>query len=194
MEYDSDIKAPLTQEETRRQSGRPPKNKRFRPRSKYSDPKESKVICKKCGKNGNNRKTCEIRKYLEALQEQLKKKQEMERSTVGNVTNNNTSDTEERNTVTAITHNISNEGTDENNASGAIAHVPVPYITTIEHNNVSATISSIPATVLNNNELAVHDTVPVHEPIRNNNEFAIHNTVSIDVIKAMDPGYETTIL
>ena len=117
----------------------------------------------------------------------------MERSTVGNVTNNNTSDTE-RNTVTAITHNISNEGTDENNVSGATAHVPIPDITTIEHNNVSATISSIPATVLNNNELAVHDTVPVHEPIRNNNEFAIHNTVSIDVIKAMDPGYETNIL
>ena len=58
-----------------RQSGRP-KMKRYRPRSKFPDPNDSKIICKKCTERGHNSLTCERRKAFLALQEKMKKRQE----------------------------------------------------------------------------------------------------------------------
>ena len=194
LEYDTGIKAPILKEETIRQSGRPQKNRRFRPRSKYSNPEDSKVICKKCGEHGHNRKTCEIRKYLEALQEELKKKQELERSTVATITNstnteiNNSTNTEINMMTTTISSNNINTVMDDNNVTAAAAVDMINDNTTVEDSNVLAIIAPVPAPA------PIHNTIPVQAPVRNNNEFALHSTVSIDVIKAMDPGYETNIL
>ena len=61
---------PLSENDSKRQSGRPTK-RRFRIRSKYPKPENSKVICKKCDDcPGQNRLTCDIRKTIEALQEE----------------------------------------------------------------------------------------------------------------------------
>ena len=68
---------PFVEEKVKRQTGRPQK-KRFRPRSKYPDPEDSKIVCKKCGDRGHNSKTCEIRKAIEAMKEELKKKLQSE--------------------------------------------------------------------------------------------------------------------
>jgi hypothetical protein len=81
LEHDETAQPPLSPERVKRQTGRP-RMKRFRNRSKYPDPKDSKVICKKCTKPGHNSRTCDIRKIMEAIQEELKKKAEMASATV----------------------------------------------------------------------------------------------------------------
>jgi hypothetical protein len=50
---------------------------------------------------------------------------------------------------------------------------------------VAATIS---ATIMST------DTVTTDTVVPRNNPISLHNTVSVDVIKAMDPGYEKNIL
>ena len=97
----------------------------------------------------------------------------MERSSNATITNNNNTDTEINNTVPTIDNNSYNAPvTDVNNVTAVATVALMNENTTTQDTTVLATIA----------------------PISVNNDFTLHNTVSIDVIKAMDPGYETTIL
>ena len=118
----------------------------------------------------------------------------MERSTVATITNstnteiNNSTNTEINMMTTTISSNNINTVMDDNNVTAAAAVNIINDNTTVEDSNVLAIIAPVPAPA------PIHNTIHVQAPVRNNNEFALHSTVSIDVIKAMDPGYETNIL
>ena len=62
-------------------------------------------------------------------------------------------------------------------------------------NNVTAiaTVTQINENTTSQENTTVTETETI-APASVNNEFTLHNTVSIEVIKALDPGYEKNIL
>jgi hypothetical protein len=70
LENDPNVLPPTLDDTQKRQPGRPVK-KRFQPRSKFPNPKDSTITCKKCNQPGQNSKTCEIRKIIEEKKKQL---------------------------------------------------------------------------------------------------------------------------
>ena len=103
----------------------------------------------------------------------------MESSTVTTITNSNSTVTEINNVTT-----VANSNTTVTDVSHNTTVARINDNSTIEDSTVSATIPPIEASTVSTTIASVPG----------NNSIALHDTVSIDVIKALDPGYETNIL